>query len=166
MIERLTPGERRVDVDAERAFDAVLADKLPQALGAEGKRRCARSRNTVAAFQRRKPDASGSPRSNACGISAGPGGNIALGGNPEQASLPRVAVPNASDQPDERALRLHRLRLDIRQRLRNVISDWPEDAQSAVVEKIAESEMLYTDAFLRRTRARLSPIDGITPPYP
>jgi hypothetical protein len=135
--------------------------------GAEGKRRCARGHaTTVAAFQRRKTDAIGSPGSNACGISAGPGGNIALRGNPEQASVARVAVPNASNQPDERALRLHRLKQDIRQRLRNVISDWPEDAQSAVVEKIAESEMLYTDAFLRRTRARLSPIDGISRPIP
>ena len=77
-----------------------------------------------------------------------------------------MAVPNASDQSEERALRLNRLKQDIRQRLRNVISDWSEDEQLAIVDKIAESELLYTDAFLRRTRARLSPINGITRPIP
>jgi hypothetical protein len=67
-----------------------------------------------------------------------------------------MGFPSASDRTDEEALRRELLRSDIRRRLRGVISDWPSGDQSAIVEKIVQSEMRYpSDAILAKIRDRL-----------
>jgi hypothetical protein len=67
-----------------------------------------------------------------------------------------MGFSNASDRTNEEALRLERLRGDVRQRLLGVISDWSASDQSEIVEKIVRSEAQYpADAVLKRIRARV-----------
>jgi hypothetical protein len=84
------------------------------------------------------------------------GDHVASRKKPRQSCPTQMGFSNASHRSNEEALRLERLRGDVRERLLGVISDWSARDQSEIVEKIVRSETQYpAEAVLRRIRARV-----------
>jgi hypothetical protein len=55
-------------------------------------------------------------------------------------SMDSTRVPPESGKDQER---LQQLREDISRRLRHLVSDWPQEEQAAIIEKIAQTELRF-----------------------